>query len=72
MNFISGQVRVPDSYRIAVLTALHLADEYDALLKRHEELQKEVAAKADRLEALLDGIEQGAGGRTASVFPAAD
>lgn len=72
MSFIARQVRVPDSFRIAVLTALHLADEYDALLKEHEELQKEVAAKADRLEALLDGIEQSAEDRTTSVFSAAD
>ena len=42
MNFIAGQVRVPDNFRIAVLTALHIADEYAALLKRTEELQKEV------------------------------
>ena len=42
MNFIARQERDPESFRIAVLTALHLADEYDALLKRHEELQKEV------------------------------
>lgn len=46
MNFIARQVRGPDNFRIAVLTALHIADEYAALLKRHEELQKEVADKA--------------------------
>ncbi len=72
MSFIARQVSVPDNFRIAVLTALHLADECDTLLKQHEELQKEVAAKADRLEALLDGVEHGAGERTASVFSAAD
>ena len=72
MNFIARQVSVPDSFRVAVLTALHLADEYDALLKEHEELQKEVAAKADRLEALLDSVEQGSGGHKTAVFSAAD
>ena len=72
MNFIARQVNVPDSFRVAVLTALHLADEYDALLKKHVELQEEVAARADHLRELLDGVEQGAGERTVAILPAAD
>ena len=72
MNVIARQVNVPDSFRVAVLTALHLADEYDVLLKKHVELQEEVAARAEHLQELLDGIEQGAGKHTVSVLPAAD
>jgi cell division protein ZapA len=71
MNFISRQVRVPDQFRIAVLTALHLADEQDALLQKHEELQKEVTAKADHLRELLERIDEAAE-EPAAVFPAAD
>jgi len=57
MNFIASQVRVPDNYRIAVLTALHLADEYASLKREHDRLKAEVSAKAAKINSLLDQIE---------------
>ena len=61
MNIIARQVTLSDHYRIAVLTALHLADEYDVLREQHEELQKKIVDKADRLEKLFDGLAPSAG-----------
>ena len=64
MNFIATQVRVPDNYRIAVLTALHLADEY-------ANLKAEVSGKADRINSLLDQVET-EGKEGTPLFAAAD
>ena len=71
MNFIATQVRVPDNYRIAVLTALHLADEYANLKQEHERLKAEVSGKADRINALLDQVET-EGKEGTPLFAAAD
>ncbi len=57
MNFIATQVRVPDNYRIAVLTALHLADEYANLKQEHDRLKAAVSVKAGKINSLLDQIE---------------
>ena len=57
MNFIAAQVRIPDNYRIAVLTALHLADEYANLKQEHDLLKAEVSAKAGKINSLLDQVE---------------
>jgi cell division protein ZapA len=70
MNRVAAQTRVPDNYRVAVLTALHLADQYLNLKKDHDELRSQVAAKSNRLVSLLDKINNEE--ESASVFPAAD
>jgi len=72
MNFIARQMAIPDNFRVAVLTALHLADEYDALQKKHKVLQQEVSSKAGHLEELLDGLTQGDEMPSAAALPAAD
>ena len=72
MNFIARQVAVPDNFRVAVLTALHLADEYDVLQKKHKALQQEVSSKAGHLEELLDGLTQSDEVPSVTVLPAAD
>lgn len=58
MNLIASQVRTSDRFRVAVLAALHLADEY--LTARHHlvGLEQGVAAKGERLAALLDEIDK--------------
>ena len=71
MNIIAAQVRVPDNYRIAVLTALHLADEYANLKQEHDRLKAAVSVKAARINSLLDQIETEPGEGT-SLFAAAD
>ena len=71
MNFIATQVRVPDNYRIAVLTALHLADEYANLKQEHDHLKAEVSGKADRINSLLDQVET-EGKEGTPLFAAAD
>ena len=71
MNFIATQVRVPDNYRIAVLTALHLADEYANLKQEHDRLKAEVSGKANRINALLDQVEA-EGKEGTPLFAAAD
>ena len=71
MNFIASQVRLPDNYRIAVLTALHLADEYANLKQEHDRLKAEVSLKAAKIDSLLDQIETEAREGT-PLFAAAD
>jgi cell division protein ZapA (FtsZ GTPase activity inhibitor) len=61
MNFIASQVRAPDNYRVAVLTALHLADEYTNLKQENERLKAEVSVKAGRINSLLDQAESDLG-----------
>ena len=70
MNRVAAQTRVPDNFRVAVLTALHLADEYLNLKKDHDELKSQVTAKSNHLVSLLDKITNEK--ESASVFSAAD
>ena len=72
MNLVASQVQGPDHYRIAVLTALHLADEYLNLKQELEQLQGQVTAKSEHLASLLDKIDDERGQESASVFSAAD
>ena len=72
MNFIARQVTVPDNFRVAVLTALHLADEYDVLQKKHVALQNEINSKANQLGELLDNVEQQGEESEPTIFAAAD
>ena len=72
MSFIARQVAVPDNFRVAVLTAFHLADEYDVLQKKHKALQQEVSSKAGHLEELLDGLAQDDEVSPVTARPAAD
>ena len=71
MNFIASQVRVSDNYRVAVLTALHLADEYTNLRQENDRLKADVSMKADRINSLLDQAEADSG-EAAWLFQAAD
>ena len=58
MNLIDSQVRTSDRFRVAVLAALHLADEFLTVQNRLIGLEQGVAAKSERLAALLDEIDK--------------
>ena len=58
MNLIASQVRTSDRFRVAVLAALHLADEFLTVQNRLVGLEQGVAAKSDRLTALLDELDK--------------
>ena len=60
MGMIASQLRVPDGYRIAVLAALHLADEYTSLRRKLETLESQVESKSRHIAELLDEIESDA------------
>ncbi len=54
MRSIAGQTRDVDSYRIAVLAALHIADEYHSLRASYEALRAAVSEKSREFGRLLD------------------
>lgn len=54
MRSIAGQTSDVDSYRIAVLAALHIADEYHSLRASHEALRAAVSEKSAEFGRLLD------------------
>lgn len=54
MRAIAARTRDVDSLRIAVLTALHIADEYHTLKARYEQLQAAVAEKSEEFSRLLE------------------
>lgn len=58
MNLIASQVRTSDRFRVAVLAALHLADEYLTAQHHLTGLEQGVAAKGERLAALLDELDK--------------
>ena len=60
MNLIASQVRTSDRFRVAVLAALHLADEYLTAQHQLMGLEQGVAAKGERLAALLDELDKAA------------
>lgn len=57
MNIVANQVRTADSYRIAVLTAIHIADELLSSRKRQGETDRRLREKSEKLLALLDEVE---------------
>ena len=58
MNLIASQVRTPNRFRVAVLAALHLADEYLTVRKSLVGLEQGMATKSERITALLDELDK--------------
>ena len=54
MRVIAGKTRDVDSLRVAVLTVLHIADEYHSLESQHEALLEAVSEKSAEFSRLLD------------------
>jgi cell division protein ZapA len=54
MHTIASRTQTVDSFRVAVLSALHIADELMRLRREHERLQEQVQAKSLEYAALLD------------------
>ena len=54
MHTIASRTQTVDSFRVAVLSALHIADELMRLRHEHERLQEQVQAKSLEYAALLD------------------
>lgn len=57
MNTIADQMATADSFRVAVLAALHIADEYLRLKEQHDGYKTQVATKSHRMVSLLDELE---------------
>ena len=54
MRMIVGKTRDVDALRVAVLTALHIADEHHSLESQHEALLEAVSEKSAEFSRLLD------------------
>lgn len=54
MNQIADQATSSDSYRTAVLAALHLADQFLSAQEDFDRLQSDVSLQSDRISALLE------------------
>lgn len=54
MNAIASRTQTVDSFRVAVLAALHITDELFRLKQEHERLQDGVRTKSLQCTALLD------------------
>ena len=54
MHAVASRTQTVDSYRIAVLAALHIADELSRLKEEHRRLQNGVQTQTSRCTALLD------------------
>ena len=54
MRTIAGKTRDVDSLRVAVLTALHIADEYHSVKSNPDALLEAVSAKSAEFSRLLD------------------
>ena len=54
MRAIAARTRDVDSLRVAVLTALHIADEFHALKGRYEALRDAVRDKSAEFNSLLE------------------
>lgn len=67
MNAIADQMATADSFRVAVLAALHIADEYLRLKEQHDQYKSQVAVRSDRLASLLDELEGGRDGASAAA-----
>jgi cell division protein ZapA (FtsZ GTPase activity inhibitor) len=55
MRAIAEKTKTYDSLRLAVLAALHFADECERNRQRHERLSQAVSEKSARLAKALDG-----------------
>jgi len=58
MNLIASQVRSPDRFRVAVLAALHLADEYLTARRQLAGIEQDVARRSEQIAALLDKLDE--------------
>ncbi len=54
MRAIAARTRDVDSLRVAVLTALHIADEFHALQERHDALRDAVRGKSAEISSMLE------------------
>ncbi len=54
MRAIAAKTRDVDSLRVAVLTALHIADEYHALKGQHDALRSAVNEKSAEFSRMLE------------------
>jgi cell division protein ZapA len=54
MNLIATQIHTTDSFRIAVLAALHLADRCLALERQLHSIEGEIADRSEELVAFLE------------------
>jgi cell division protein ZapA len=54
MRAVAAQGRTADSLRVAVLAALHLADEIFTLRARQQQLESEIRERAERALARVD------------------
>ncbi len=54
MRRIARQAKVVDSVRVAILTAMNLADELESLQARNEQLERAVQEKTASYNAILD------------------
>jgi cell division protein ZapA len=61
MRQVAQETQLVDSLRVAVLTAMNLADENEALRAQVERLEHQVAAKARELGRDLDRLLERAG-----------
>jgi cell division protein ZapA len=67
MNTIADQMATVDSFRVAVLAALHIADEYLRLKDQHDQYKTQVSAKSHRMVSLLDELEGHRDGASATA-----
>jgi cell division protein ZapA len=67
MNTIADQMATVDSFRVAVLAALHIADEYLRLKEQHDHYKVRVADKSHHLVSLLDELEGRRDGATTAT-----
>ena len=61
MRTIADKTKTYDSLRLAVLAALHFADECERLREHHDRLQEAVVEKTRRISEALDGAMKKAG-----------
>lgn len=54
MRAVAGKTRDVDSLRVAVLTALHIADEYHSLKGQHDTLRAAVSEKSAEFSRMLE------------------
>jgi cell division protein ZapA len=56
MHAVAARTQTVDSFRVAVLAALHIADELMRLRQQHERLQQQVQSKTQACAAMLDEV----------------